>query len=71
MATQSETDVIRRPVRADFVSEVLRVDEATGGLTMRMLPDPRRYQEIRRDGETLYLDKYLGYAFSLEDLAGC
>jgi class 3 adenylate cyclase len=69
MAAQSETDGIRRPVRADFVSEVLRVDEATRVVTMRMLPDPRRYQEIKRDGQTLYLDKYLGYAFSLEDLA--
>ncbi|MGN6124672.1 MAG: hypothetical protein ACTHOJ_17145, partial [Sphingomonas oligoaromativorans] len=69
MATHSETDGIRRPVRADFVSEVLSVDEATHIVTMRMLPDPRRYQEIGRGGETFYLDKYLGYTFSRDDLA--
>lgn len=58
----------RRPFRVDFVSEVISFDEETHVAQFSMKPDPRRYDEIERDGETLYIDKYLKTAFTLADM---
>lgn len=58
----------RRPCRADFVSEVISFDEETHVAHFRMKPDPRRYDEVERDGETLYIDKYLKTAFTLDTM---
>lgn len=55
-------------MRADFVSEIESFDEATGIARIRMQPDPRRYEKLERNGETLYIDKYLRYAFTLENM---
>lgn len=60
----------RRPFRADFISEVISFDEETHVAQFRMKPDPRRYDEIARDGETLYIDKYLKTAFTLDAMLG-
>jgi hypothetical protein len=56
--------------RADFVSEVVKLDDESGIVWMRFLPDPRRYEEIQKDGETLYIDRYMRTAFRIEDFAG-
>ena len=53
------------PQRADFVMEAVDVGEE-GRITTKMLPDPRRYEITEKDGEVLYIDKYLGHAFSLD-----
>jgi class 3 adenylate cyclase len=34
-----------------------------------MQPDPRRYDKVEQDGKTLYVDKYLRTAFSLDVMA--
>lgn len=60
----------RRPFRADFVSEVINFDEETHVAHFRMTPDPRRYDEIEQNGETLYIDKYLKTAFTLDAMLG-
>ncbi len=57
-------------MRADFVSEVISFDEETHIARFRMKPDPRRYDEIEQDGETLYIDKYLKTAFTLDVMLG-
>ena len=56
----------RRPLRADFVIEIIHFDEETHTANFRIKPDPRRYDEIEKEGETLYIDKYLKTAFSLD-----
>lgn len=52
----------RRRGRMDFTIEDLPADDA---LTRRfsIVPDPRRYDRIDRDGEPAYLDKYLRHVF--------
>lgn len=50
--------------RADFVMETVAVGEE-GRVSVKMLPDPRRYTHMERDGDTLYTDKYLGHSISL------
>lgn len=55
------------PQRADFVIETADVKKR-GRVSVRMLPDPRRYIYSEKDGQVLYLDKYLGHALSLDDM---
>lgn len=69
MNPEIERDLARRPMRADFISEVESFDETAGVARMRMQPDPRRYVKVERDGETLYVDKYLRTAFTLDVMA--
>ena len=69
MIPETERDLARRPMRADFISEVESFDETTGVARMRMEPDPRRYDKVERNGETHYVDKYLRTAFTLEVMA--
>lgn len=45
--------------RMDFKLEVLRTDKPTRTAHFRVVPDPRRYDRIEKDGEAYYLDKYL------------
>ena len=66
MTSNIDRDMLNKPMRADFISEVVGFDEVSHIASMRMLPDPRRYDEIEHDGQKLYLDKYLGHAFPLE-----
>lgn len=66
MPSSTSTRVSRR---CDFVSERVKADDGTRIMTMRMLPDPRRYDEVVIDGETLYRDKYLHEVMSLKDMA--
>jgi class 3 adenylate cyclase len=49
---------------------VISFDEETQVAEFRMKPDPRRYDEIERNGETLYIDKYLKTAFTLDAMLG-
>jgi class 3 adenylate cyclase len=51
----------------DFTVEVVHADDATRTLTLRMTPDPRRYETETVDGKTWYRDKYLHHRVSLED----
>ncbi len=67
---QTDQDTERKPLRADFVSEIISFDEETRIARFRMKPDPRRYDEVERDGETLYIDKYLKTAFTLDVMLG-
>src|SRR5690606_15554323 len=69
MNPETKRDLARTPMRADFISEVESFDETTGVARMRMQPDPRRYDKVERDGETLYVDKYLRTAFTLDAMA--
>lgn len=63
-------DAKQKPMRADFVSEVISFDDETRIAQFRMRPDPRRYDTIEKDGETLYVDKYLKTAFTLDVMLG-
>lgn len=67
MFSALQRDMARMPQRADFVMETVDVREG-GRVTVRMLPDPRRYTISEKDGQVLYIDKYLGHAFSLDDM---
>jgi class 3 adenylate cyclase len=55
--------------RFDFIAEVDK--EASHGniVVMRFRPDPRRYDEVSKDGETLYVDRCSRVAVSLKTLA--
>lgn len=58
----------RRPFRVDFSTKVVRLDDAQGIVYLRMIPDPRRYDQLERDGEEYYLDKYFDYLIRAKDL---
>lgn len=49
--------------------ERVSTDEKTRIFTSRMLPDPRRYEPVGREGAPLYRDKYLDEVLSLQDMA--
>lgn len=44
--------------RFDFNLEVVSFDEETKHLTLKLTPDPRRYQWCERDGERLLYDRF-------------
>lgn len=56
----------RETGRIDFAPEVISADDATHILRMQLVPDPRRYDKITRDGKTLYFDRYLHVEFGLD-----
>lgn len=66
MTSEAQPDLNHKLMRADFVSEVIGFDEKTRVVQFRIQPDPRRYDKIEKDGETLYVDKYLKTAFTLD-----
>lgn len=68
MESSVEQEIARMPRRADFEMEVVEWEGEGRSCTIRMIPDPRRYSKAERDGQTLYVDKYLGYAFTLESM---
>ncbi len=70
MVSNTEPDPKHKPMRADFLMEVISFDEETRIVQFRMQPDPRRYDKIEKDGETLYVDKYLKTAFTLDVMIG-
>ena len=53
----------------DFTMEVVSADDESHTLEMRMVPDPRRYDVVDREGKTYFLDKFLRTLVSLEDMA--
>jgi class 3 adenylate cyclase len=54
--------------RADFVQEIISMDESTRTFRAVLRPDPRRYEIIKRGDKELYLDKFFNTAFNLADL---
>lgn len=52
---------IRQNMRMDFVQEVLSADEVMRIVKIALKPDPRRYIEVKENGQTAYLDKYLNH----------
>lgn len=58
----------RTYVRMDFRTRVLKTEEETGMIWMEIVPDPRRYQEVIRNGRKLWVDKYFNEALSEESL---
>lgn len=70
MKFSGDQNSCKRTLRADFVVEVIDFDEETQVARFRMTPDPRRYDQIEEGGETLYIDKYLKTAFTLDVMVG-
>ncbi len=54
--------------RFDCEMEVVGTDPATGHVVLRLVPDPRRYDEIERDGTTLFVDRFTGVGVALETI---
>lgn len=53
----------------DFSWEKVHLDDETKTVSFIAVPDPRRYDTIEQDGETLYVDRYFGVAFGNEVFA--
>lgn len=68
MSEGTNAHPVNRFRRFDFESEVMDMDEQTHTATMRFIPDPRRYVEVKKDGKTWHLDKYLNEMISLEEM---
>jgi class 3 adenylate cyclase len=66
MADKTDGLPINEIGRMDFTFEVVHANYATRTLTVRMIPDPRRYETIIEDGQTWYQDKYLHHRISLD-----
>lgn len=58
----------RARARMDFKTEILSLNEENHVVTMRMTPEPRRYDRVEKDDQTFFLDRYLGYLISEEDM---
>lgn len=56
-------------IRLDLVQEVHSLDEATRVVKLCLVPDPRRYDRVEKDGGTWYIDRYFHTLFRLEDFA--
>lgn len=70
MATRNpEDDDSAQLGRMDFQIEVVRLDEASRSASIRIVPDPRRYEQADIDGKRHYIDKYLLTAISEEKMA--
>ena len=54
--------------RMDLIAEAVGEPRADGTVTMRLTPDPRRYDRIEENGETLYVDRYTRIAVSLRTM---
>ena len=54
--------------RMDFVMEKVQADDETRIIRTLLVPDPRRYDVVDRDGEKFYLDKFLRVLISFEDM---
>lgn len=52
----------RSQVRMDFKTEVEKSDVDTQKVYLRVFPDPRRYDVVERNGQKLYVDRYLRVA---------
>ncbi len=56
----------RERCRVDFSIEVLSTDDTTQMAEVALKPDPRRYEVSSKDGERIYIDKYLRIAIPHE-----
>lgn len=54
--------------RFDFVTEVIRADDATHTAYLTVAPHPKRYSEIEIDGRPHYLDKFLRLAIPADEM---
>lgn len=68
MGSDSGENLKVRHYRIDFVSKIISVNEETMIVKFRMEPDPRRYDKIDQNGQSIYVDKYLQMEFTLETL---
>jgi hypothetical protein len=58
----------KKPLRIDFIQEVVSFDAKTGKLVGRLIPNPERYDFKIVDGREGYYDKFDGIFISLEEL---
>lgn len=68
-----EDDAISRAemrMRLDLVQTVQAVDAESRTIILSLMPDPRRYDRVEKEGGTWYLDRYFHTLFRLEDFAG-
>lgn len=54
--------------RFDFQIELTGEPSADGFVSFRLIPDPKRYERLERDGETLYVDRHTRIAVSMKTL---
>lgn len=54
--------------RFDFQIELTGELSADGLVSFRLVPDPRRYDRIEEDGETLYVDRHTRVAVSMKTI---
>ena len=65
--------VVRRAemrMRLDLVQTVHSIDEETRTVLLSLVPDPRRYDRVEKEGGTWYFDRYFDFLLRLEDFAG-
>ena len=58
-----------RRMRLDLVKMAISIDEQSGTVVLGLVPDPRRYDSVEREGGSWYLDRYFQTLFRLEDFA--
>lgn len=56
--------------RADFIEEVIKIDEEKGIYTFAMMPDPRQFESIQHNGEPHYRDRFRNFIISQKVLLG-
>jgi class 3 adenylate cyclase len=72
-ADGTKNRVIRRDemrMRLDMVQTVHSIDEETRTVLLSLVPDPRRYDRVEKEGGTWYFDRYFDFLLRLEDFVG-
>jgi class 3 adenylate cyclase len=54
------------PARMDFAIETTKLDEEERLAYFSVVPDPRRYEQVAKDGETFFLDRFLRLLIPVE-----
>lgn len=57
------------PFRIDFLMEVISSDKENNEMHIKMIPDPKRYDEFEKDGKRFYKDKFLEIVFDSDLIA--
>lgn len=55
--------------RFDFKFDVVEANKEELAMSIRAYPDPRRYDKIEFDGKPAYLDRYLKFVISLDEMS--
>lgn len=59
----------KKRLRFDFIQRIVSMDKETGRFQAELIPNPERYELVKKDGKNLYFDKFDKFLIDLETIA--